>query len=973
MPASEAQRSGPGSTDTAVARDAMCTRIRKLGNDILAITRAAVQRVEELDAEYAQEIERKQQRQQMTRLSPRPSVNVKANRSSKSVPQGLASRAQPRPSLPARPGLGRRSVTGVSSAPPPDAGSAAVNGAGSPVKGPAAVPAGAAGKKKRRSRAPPTPVLKAAPAANDRASSAPAPPPPPEPQQDSAGGLSNGAAAATTHGEAPKNASNGGAAPLLNSPQVMKGASNSRHVDDDKSDASERAVGVDVLQAADDSYQRLLANSPTRLGRSDEGLYHATLYDLSNAASVDNSASANRKGAVNTAAAPATVAAAADGHVAYAEGVSRGIGHSPIDRPYVESFELPESTPYELAAVSPTGADGAPHSASYYCVVYIHQSLRARVGSSRGSGYSSSRSGALRRRLTPQLVSPASVSPCATDKEEEEEPRMINSYVSAMYAVADNDGEAGGRQRSGREAQHSLASETNPLAAAAAAGTAAGRCSANLAPVIQIELRLPTHRSISSVNASPVSTPLSTAFRFPPAGELASEKAEAGDGQRGSPGRAGHSRSPADATTATTAGDATGTNNNEEEVVAAQIETMEGWRRDRRTSVEQRIRKRRTSTFVSQGWRGEYYYYAPSASRAPVGHVLSPSTPGAGAAAATSEGLSNSRGVSPSSNHTDPLFGGATRARPVAGDVDDDLHSTPLQQPPLHPCKTNRFDESRSPVLYATSAGDMAVTGTPGSYATPLRPPFPLSPLSPSDSRRSVTRAGSPSAVGAAGAAATTTTPATAYNVLFRTRSSSASTSTSSMPRSPREGTAPGGEQDDVVAAVAGGGDDAKEDQDARRKYSSPTRASDAAAGDAMTSPSSSSRKWSAPLQQQQQRRRPGSGSAGASRRRRYPRMEVVIASDYNAMEWAFAGAARRISAMSEEVVEEEEEEPAVAEKSAAFAHNAAAATAAPSTPLWTAYQRRELAEEEHRGWDAPTRQPHSADIHAPIVLKLSM
>jgi hypothetical protein len=948
-------------------RDAMCIRIRRLGADILQITRSATQRVEELDAAYVEQ-QRQRQQQLPMRLSPRPTVNVKqaATRSFKVVPYGLAARSQQRPMLQTRPVLDRKSSAGVS-----------------------AVPGQASKKRKRKTQRSGSPRADAVPqnidtndtntgATDSRTTLLAALPS----QHD--GRIFRTTTPGVSRGRR-ESANSSSSTQTLNYQSAdmdVPVAENGTTTATDVRAAQGKWIVADVLQVAEANYQSILAGTPDQLTHPHDGTAMdegrgAPLYDKSNAASADHGGGEFSESESAASAAYRRWGGSTD-DVAGAEGSTVGGGTLAVTaRPVVEASALPNDVAIDVAETN------APN---YYNVVYIHQSTRVRKqssGSVTGSGYSSGGSGVLRRRLTPHVFlhgTPARISPSTIDKDKEGEPCMVNSYVSAMYAV--DEGERGrGAHTGGFEGAANyataIAAAPSTFPAVAPFGNVDNRETSSVpAPqVIQVELRMPTHRpncsDVLTQNPSRTSMPSVGCFRFPQAGEGTRERRDtdegADDGNGEGPAAADHSKTSADGhgnPTQEAAQPAAKTDAAEgnHEAVVAQIEMMEGWRRDRCTSVANRIRRRRNSTFVSPGWQGEYYYY-PSASPSrtstgtwPSQSAAAPSAAAACEASTAHDGPLYSAGVSPT-NMGEPFSTRSTVPLPS----DEDLYSNPL--PKL--CSPLGGDV---PHLYAAGDDVMMMEVAPGQLSPPLRLNYSTSTYPNVQQlqklqQRSLAHVGSP--------AATTT-----YDVLLQTRLSASSSST---PRSPCQGMVSAVEvepQGDTNATTA-----AATPAAATAVVSDPTSCAAAATTDAAATGSGASsppRKFSS-SQQLQQQQRPGSatGGVGAARRRHYPRMEVVVASDYNAVEWAFAGEARRTSA----ALDDASLSAASAERSTSMVHHsgialsgavATAAAVAPSTPLWAAFQLRELAEEEHRRWDARTRRPHGADIHEPIVLGVS-
>ncbi|KPI90649.1 hypothetical protein ABL78_0245 [Leptomonas seymouri] len=937
---SSSQNGGCGGADATAVRDAMCTRIRKLGNDILAITRSAIQRVDELDAVYEQEHQRKRQKQQI-RLTPQSSVKGKRTHTFKPPPQDTAPRAQPRPSLPTQPALGEEGGVAGPAAP-------------SPLSPPEAAPAATSGSKVRTSHKL-SGQLKAAPASSTGVRGAQPPANEKHQQQQDSRNCKRLIPATSLRRKRQKNSNR--STPTLSDHDVLKRVSSSDSADVGKAGASFQTVSkenaiIDLLQAAEESYLRILAHPQTQLSRGGEDAREGLLYSqLRSTVSADHNIDgpANR----NEAAKAASVVHGADGatigcNAEYTEDTAFD-GATLSAGPCVESFELPEGIEYELEALcTPLEANAtscADHetclqsasqlASSYYCVVYVHQSTRIGKQSSRCG---SSRSGTLRPRLTPHLGSPGCASASATAKEEEEELRMVNSYVSAMYAVAGTGGGGSGNNTHESSAHESLQMTVNdaPTLMTNAADTAR-HCWTNVDPMVQVELRMPTHCSCSSVHASSVScasTPSEGVFGFPRAEESKKESCEAEGLQVEGGMRAAHQDPSAErcgqadhSAPSHAAADAAGSN----EDVAAQIETLEGWRRDRRSSVEKLIRRRRKPSFAVPGWRGEYYYYSSpaqvSVGSLPPPPALTTTADVAARGALVGEGQAYSTVLSPSSNS-------AASAMPQTSSAG--AHSTPQKQ---H--ITNRSGEGLSTFMHG-AAHSGPTERTPGRHSS-----SPWLQCPPSSSPQlSVAR------VCSLGAAATTTN----YDVLLHSRLSGSASSTS---RTPRKDTAPASEPSDGpaddVAVETKAGDDGRNLLIAANTAEGPA----AASVNSLTSPSSS---IPSSCKHFSLKRRPESASAGTSRRNHARHLEVVIASDYNSMEWAFAGAARRASATSDETA---------AEKSA-FSDENCASAAALSSPQCAVYQQRELDEENHRRWDAQTRQLHGIDIHTPIVLKIS-
>ena len=973
------------SADTAARRDAMCTRIRKLCCEVLAITRSAMKRVEELDVAYAQQQQRQQQQQNGLQMLPRPraSVVIKKPRVFKAVPHGAAARAQSHAATQLRPVLHRKSSDGATAA--PSGGTPADAARRITVKYP--VKAGAAAAPRRKTR-------RARRSASHSASTAAA------------------AAAASTTGSAGADVAALTATRNHRMPgshndgvHVLQHSRQTRAADIIESEQTESYLNAesgtnfieDVQLVAEDNYQRILIDAQNEQQQhsnqqntcDSKDCWKAPLYDSSNAASAEHSSvqypSSTRASKVLHEH-DSKALRDYEGFV-YGEGTPAGGGVTLSARCLVESSELPISVEDELSALAAplhthgcvpsaaalgeaasntTTAAAAPpaHSAqlvttsNYYRVVYIHQFTRLRKQSSTSSG---SRSSTLRRGLTSHLALPGHMSPFTGEREEEEgEPCMVNSYVSAMYDVADESkkGQGPDHSRTNHGDQPITVEQTDVIHNAprlAAAGEKNERQEANspiadhvpvvavVEPVVQVELRVPTRRfgcGAHSSGVSSASTPAGGgAFRFPQEMNMTdSARREAGEVLRSFP----ESRGAAD----------TATEGSHEEV-AAQIESMESWRRDRHTSVKQRILRHRNSSFVTPGWHGEYYYYSSSSpARASACPMPAPPMAAATALKMTSVGADGhpcSAGVSPS-NLSDPYSAGP--AMPQSSD--EDMQATPprrrntlrTEEGSAELCAAGD-DEMRE--LSAPSPGEAVGSSSDGGGGSSRRSrPLSSPSVQPWLSRTAATAATpeqaqspSPARAGSPATAATTT-----YDVLLQTRLSA---SASSTPRTPR-----------AVAATAtesNGRHDGERGRSGTGTAGKMKATSAAAAGSASCAMPSRTHV-SPPLQ-------PGSTSTSFSRRRHFPRLEVVVASDYNTVEWAFAGEARRASVLSDD--------PATAAAKRTPAElNTAAVDATPSTPLWVEFQRQALAEEEQRRWDAWTRQPHGAHIHAPIVLHIS-
>ncbi|KAG5485756.1 hypothetical protein LSCM1_07167 [Leishmania martiniquensis] len=102
---------------------------------------------------------------------------------------------------------------------------------------------------------------------------------------------------------------------------------------------------------------------------------------------------------------------------------------------------------------------------------------------------------------------------------------------------------------------------------------------------------------------------------------------------------------------------------------------------------------------------------------------------------------------------------------------------------------------------------------------------------------------------------------------------------------------------------------------------------------------------------------RGGAATAAASaafpKCRLHPCLEVVVASSYSSIEWAFGGAARRASAAA----------PDSAPSESLFFS---------ASPLWAAHEKLEQEWEEKRRLNARTRQPHGLDIQAPLSIRVA-
>lgn len=871
------------SADAAAMRDAMCARIRKLGADILAITRAAAAKVEELDA--AHELQLQQQRKQRPsqtqppqqlpmRLSPRPNVNSKSLRCSKPPPSSsAAAKAQHRPSLALRSVLGGRSTAAAAAAPTSSSLAAAAGGDGANGAtrgGPRSFMSGASGHTGKRK------TKSIAAAGRAAASSTASSPPPTSILPSSAPQDHSEAAAAAT-----KTQNGVVVMPAAQGPTIQHCDPASAALDTDAAGATPAAAVTaqtstlaDVCRAAEESCHRVFDASLGGQEAEEAAFSCAPLYDLSNAASAchegfsgsftggaaENSAEASWSAVVHTCELPEDAAGGVSG-----------------------SASTTASIAFNSAALSSqSSASSAATPSGYYCVVYIHQCTRGRKlsGSSPGSGHSSSRSAALRRRLTPHMSSPS-----AYEREEEDAPRMVNSYVRAMYAGGESEVHPAGAAATG--------TTKTDLVAEACSGTA-----------VELHLRVPTPQqrrpgsSVHTLTASHASTPSTGASHFPPTSTEAGRERQ----------HVELTRSVAEEVRAATAAEAatTPTETQTAEVasaalvgspaeaeVEAQIERMEGWCRDRRASVESRIRQRRHSAVMAPGWQGEYFYYS-----------------------------------SPTRVSADPLSSHAHGEHGISPASHDAGSKLPPLTPPTTAANTVVVNDSLG---YGTGPEEEELVAMAQRQLSP-----PVRPLhSPTGGPLlSMARAGSLTSAPAAAA--------TTYDVLLLARPSASSSTTPRLSSDNNSGaTAKDADQTRVDAAA----DDHDVDE---LGSSSGVGALGETHNASCTPPPPPPPAVSA------------AAAGGSSRRHHRPRLEVVVASNYNSMEWAFAGEARRASAVSDDAAT-----AGPGEKREAVQGG----MAGPSTPLWTAHQLREWAEEEHRRWNARTRQPHGADIHAPIVL----
>ncbi|KAG5486432.1 hypothetical protein LSCM4_07360 [Leishmania orientalis] len=508
---------------------------------------------------------------------------------------------------------------------------------------------------------------------------------------------------------------------------------------------------------------------------------------------------------------------------------------------------------------------------SYYRVVYIHQLRGMREVSSSGGDVGGADVGSARwqgsnRACTPPyhpspgVFSLGRAGHGAAAEEAGEAPLTIASYVQAVYAVERADTVLS-NPPPGRDSE------------AASVSIAASAPVSGDAEMVQLELRLPVQYSRENKGpsvkaASPVTTGVkptaathsssSAADRQPDAATGAaapSSLPEAAENHKDAKAQ------PLKATKVAALGAAADAH------IAAHIESIKDWQRDRHADVEDRIRRQRRSPIVSAGWKGEYYYYTNSEGAATVGE-------GAGVLTAC-----------PASSPMQPDSVAATEAPSGAVDsattieVSNELRDTSYQQ-------------------QAQEHQDPQALSRPSVFA-------------------------SSSSAG----------KATTYAVLLPARQST------SLPLCSSNGARSGAATALSFDSDSGG---ASAQPPAQPSQNEPARSAVTAKAASAAAPGGGE----------------GSGVASAATPTFFPKngphpwLEVVVASSYSSIEWAFGGAARRASAAAPDSARRE-------------------SLLLSASPLWVAHQKFEREWEEQRRWNARTRQPHGLDIHSPISIQI--
>ncbi|KAG5511284.1 hypothetical protein GH5_07527 [Leishmania sp. Ghana 2012 LV757] len=509
---------------------------------------------------------------------------------------------------------------------------------------------------------------------------------------------------------------------------------------------------------------------------------------------------------------------------------------------------------------------------SYYRVVYIHQLRGVRevpssggdvggadLGSTRWQG--SDRACTVPYHPTPGVFSLGRPGHGATAEKVGEAPLRIASYVQAVYAV---------------ERADTVLSNPPPGSDSEAASLiiAAPAPVSGDAEMVQLKLRLPAQCSRENKGptvkaASPMTTGAKPTAGTHSSSSTADRQADAATDAAASsslPEAAENHNDakaqPLKATKAAALGAAA------DAQIAARIESIKDWQRDRHADVEDRIRRQRRSPIVSAGWKGEYYYYTNSEGAAKAGERTGMPT----ACPASSPLLPDSVAA------TQAPSGAADSATTIK--VSGELRDTSYQQQ----AQEHQDPQALSPPsVFASSTS----AGKATTYAVllPARQSTSL-PLHSSNGARS-------------GAA-------TALSFDSDSGGASVQPPAQSSQNEPARSTVTAKA---ASAAAAGGGD--------------------------------------------------GSGAASAAtstffpESRPHPWLEVVVASSYSSIEWAFGGAARRASAAAPDSARSE-------------------SLLLSASPLWAAHQTFEREWEEQRRWNARTRQPHGLDIHPPISIQIA-
>ncbi|KAG5485084.1 hypothetical protein CUR178_08054 [Leishmania enriettii] len=902
----EQRHSHSSATSTAV-RDALCHRIRVLGASILAITQSAIKEAENLDNEYAE-----QQRRLSKRQPPRESslrtvkVGAKASRLSK-----------------------------TGSAPPPRVALQPQRRARHP---PSAEPGGSA----------PTPKHAASPTPSPPASGC-------SPSHLQSGGSSKKRLQHSKQSLTPARVGEAGAAVGTTAASDSKETENlsKRSVthaqENDAKRIREHVLHADVAvmalcAAAEANFQRVFAQQvpqdqqslqsvfPSRTVKGASAVLHdnscentggpcvwehwcrgAPLYDLSNAAitsqyshrvsGTEALVDEEDDGAVpcNTSSGTLTTE---DGGLA-ARAITIG-GAAPLSaRAFISASKLSheaEQQALHALCIVPhpppeiVGAGGSNDAKlpgesngctlpqhelssssslgparSYYRVVYIHQ-LRgmhealssggdvgcADVGSARWQG--SDRACTPPYHPTPGVFSLGRPGHGAAAEEAVEAPLTIASYVRAVYAVERGDTMLS-NPPPGRDSE------------AASVSIAASAPVSGDAEMVQLELRLPAQYSRENKGptlkaASPMTTDAKSTTLTHSSSSAADRQPDAVTGAAApsslpevAENHKDANAQPLNSTSVAALGVAA------DAQIAARIESIKNWQRDRHVDVEDRIRRQRRSPIVSAGWKGEYYYYTNLEGAATVGE-------GAGVPTACSA----SSPMQPDSVASTEAPSGAANSA-TAIEVSDELRDTSYQQQ----AQEHQDPQALSPpsVLASSSSASKATT-----YAVllPARQPSSL-PLRSSNGARwdAATALSFDSDSGGASAQP----PA---------QSSQNEPAWSAVTAKAASAAAPGGE---------------------------------------------------------------GSGAASAATSTFFPKsephpwLEVVVASSYSSIEWAFGGAARRASAAAPDSARSE-------------------SLLLSASPLWVAHQKFEREWEEQRRWNARTRQPHGLDIHSPISIQIA-
>ncbi|KAK7201850.1 hypothetical protein NESM_000252100 [Novymonas esmeraldas] len=594
-------RSCSPTPDVDAVRDALCSRIRTLGESIKAIAEAAAEEVRRLDDMFAEEqrvaTAQESLLQQRRSASPRPAKPImKAARTSKTGSVSLG-----RGQLP--PNGGSRLTSGAEAA----------NGAVTPTR--------AASLRSSTPPAESSPRRASARVATKRKSlkaKTPSPPPPVEPDDSAVAGA-----------DAREQCDAG-----------ARGTGGGRRAAEDAAAAAAAAL----CAAAEANYQRVLADSASTASACDGNASAAAgvpqcwrrgapLYDASNAA-----ISSQRRGAeVNTAAWAGATAAPSCDILAGAVNDTEDDDGDPHTTPVLTAGGAPTlSARCQAAAAAGTQLS---EQAEQQALAALHafdvkQQQQQQQQQPDADGTTSASNDGCEEHVGGESVSAASspvrsyfnvvyihqsTGPRRGSNKADAPPATISSHVQALYEV------------DGADAHAAPASMPPP---ASQEGDAA---------LVRLELRVPAHRPRAApsplhvVPAVVVSTP--TAAHSSSAVDRQSEQTT--DTAAASSVSIAAPLDDCPSAHAAAGGDGAASATAAEAQYAARIESIEDWQRDRHATVEDRIRRRRRSSIMGAGWRGEYYCYSVNV--------------GAGTTAATPD-QPTSPDAAEHTHHRDPLL-----------------------------------------------------------------------------------------------------------------------------------------------------------------------------------------------------------------------------------------------------------------------------------------------------------------------------